>query len=264
MNINLARAATPSFATLANFAAVSLSAVSLSFASQDLLAQVVKPDGQWHGSAAAGISATTGNSKTNAININVDTAKETTEDKIALYGLALRASSKTRAGVSTTSADRLRLGGRYERNITDRIYGFGLGELERDGVANLDLRKTVAAGVGYKVIRNPNTTFDVFGGVAWTGNDYKAPLKDSSGAGLYLGEESTHKLSATSSFKQRLVVTPAGGDLGTRATWDVGLASSISGNLTMNAGLSFRHATKVPTGISKTDTLFIVGVGYKF
>jgi putative salt-induced outer membrane protein len=228
------------------------------------LAQAAKaPDGQFHGGASAGVSIASGNATSNSINLNAETARETTADKIVVYGAILRGTSGS--GVNkVTAADLYRFGGRYERNFSDRLYGFGGAELERDGVAKLNLRTSVNAGVGYKVIVTDPLKFNVFGGVAYGRNDYKDPLVDTKGASLMLGEESIHTLSKDTSFRQRLELYPAGGDLGTRAKWDAGFVTALAGNLTANANLGLRYASKVPAGIEKNDTVLSFGVGYKF
>jgi putative salt-induced outer membrane protein len=224
-----------------------------------------KPDGKWHGAAGVGISFAAGNTSSNAISITGDTAKETTADKITIYGLMLRAESKT-AGVTNKTSDLLKVGGRYDWNINDRLYAFGGGELERNQLIGLTMRTSLNGGLGYKLIRDANTTFDIFGGIGWSGFDYRAPLKDRNGVELLLGEESTHKLSPTVSFKQRFVYYPGAKDLGNRATFDAGLSAALAGNLTANVTSSNRYQSKVPFGAKSTDTLLLVGVGvgYKF
>lgn len=223
-----------------------------------------KPDGQWHGALGAGLSLASGNTRSQALSVSADGSVETAADKITAYGLLLNASSKNAGGVNTKTADLFRIGGRYDRNITDRLYGFGGLEFEKDAIKTLNLRTSLMAGVGYKLIRTADMTFDVFGGIGYTQNDYKV-AKDSSGANLLLGEESTHKLSASSSFKQRLVVYPGlESSLGNRATWDATLSSALAGNLSLNVTYGLRYASKVPAGIKGTDSLLLVGVGYKF
>ena len=71
----------------------------------------------------------------------------------------------------------------------------------------------LSAGLGWHVLKSPTTTFDLFGGLGYTVDNYRAPmavggeLRDRyQYASLPLGEESTHKLSATTSARQRLVV----------------------------------------------------------
>jgi putative salt-induced outer membrane protein len=233
-------------------------------ASGTVFAQAAKgPDGQWHGGANAGVSIASGNTTSNSINLNADTFKETKEDKIVGYGVILRGTSGS-GSAKVTSADLYRLGGRYERNFTDRLYGFGGAEFEKDGVAKLDSRISLTGGVGYKVINTDPLKFNVFGGISYARNDYKAPLVDTKGASLMIGEESIHALSKDTSFRQRLEVFPGGGDLGTRAKWDAGFVTALAGNLTANANVGVRYANKVPAGVKKNDTVLSFGVGYKF
>jgi len=228
------------------------------------LAQAAKaPDGQWHGGVNAGISAASGNTTASNFSLNIDTANETTADKTVFYTNLLRGTSGSGAS-KVTSAELYRLGGRYERNLSAQLFGFGGLELERDGVAHLNLRTSLTAGLGYKVIVSDPLKFNVFGGIGYARNDYDAPLPDSKGTSLMIGEESFHTLSKDTSVHQRLELEPAGGDLGTRAKWDLGFVTALPGSLTANANLGLRYASKVPTGVKKTDTVLSFGVGYKF
>ena len=240
-----------------------LASALLAITSGTALAQA-KPDGQWHGSMAAGLSFATGNTKSTSISANGDGSVETAADKISAYGMLLNASSDNAAGASTKTADLFRVGGRYDYNLSPVLYAFGGLEFEKDGVQGLDLRSSINAGIGYKVIRDTDTTFDVFAGVGYTANNYKVG-NDVNGSTALLGEESTHKLSATSTFKQRLVLYPAvSSDLGNRATWDATLSTALAGNLTLNVTYGLRYASKVPAGVNSSDSLLLVGVGYKF
>jgi putative salt-induced outer membrane protein len=223
-----------------------------------------KPDGKWHGSVAAGIAAVSGNTRSTSINLAADATKETAQDKWTVYGSALNAESKT-GNTTTKTGDFVRAGLRYDRNITDRLFGYGSLDAETNKLQNLDLRYAGAVGLGYKVIRSETTTFNVFGGLGYISNDFKPPLADTNGMTLQLGEESTHKLSATADFKQRLVVFPGlESSLGTRATWDATLSAAIANNLSMNLTYSTRYFSKAPAGVKSVDSALIVGVGYKF
>jgi putative salt-induced outer membrane protein len=183
--------------------------------------------------------------------------------------------------VKTTNADSLRLGGRYDYNLTDRVFAFGAAEAETNQ-AGLRYRFSADVGAGYHVIRTPDTNFDVYGGVGVARNQYRSQWSSAyslngqpavyqfqgdasaSGAELLFGEESMHRLTSTTSFKQRLKIRPGSGDLGTLATFDAGLATAITGAWTLNTGVTVRHASKVPFGRKTTDSLLTVGFGYKY
>lgn len=220
------------------------------------------PDGNWHGGISLGGAVSSGNTTSQNLVGAGDAVRETKADKISLYGLVNYAKSKS-AGVSTTTADQLRFGGRYDYNLTDRIFVFGGAESETNKAGGLTSRYALNGGAGYKVIRTADTSFDVFGGLGYSGVKFTSGDK-ANGVQLLLGEESGHKLSTSTTFKQRFVFYPGQGDLGNLATFDAGLATAIAGGWTLNTGLAARYASKVPVGVKKTDTLFTVGFGYKF
>jgi putative salt-induced outer membrane protein len=219
-------------------------------------------DGQWHGGISIGGAAASGNSSNRSLAANADTSLATTSDKISLYGTANYGRSKVN-GQTTTTADLLRLGGRYDFNLTHDVFAFGGLEGETNKVGGVKDRYSLNGGVGYKLIRTDSTSMDLFAGAGYTDTKF-TDGSSRNGANALFGEESSHKLSATTTAKQRLVLYPAGGTLGNRATFDAGLSTAISGGWTLNSGLAVRYAEKVPTGTDKTDTLLTFGFGYKY
>lgn len=229
-------------------------------------------DGQWRGAAGAGFSMATGNARNTALNLTADAARVTAVDKWTVYGQALYAESK-KNNETTTNANLWRLGTRYDHNITEQIFGFGGLDLEHDQLKHLNLRGLLSAGVGYHVIKTADTTWDVFGGLAYEANRYMSPgvvindetRRSYTSPSLLLGEESTHRLTETTSFRQRLVVYPYLRDSGEyRAVFDAGLAVAMT--KTMNLTLSFqdRYDSMASSPVKQNDTLFIAGVNMKF
>jgi putative salt-induced outer membrane protein len=238
-------------------------ATSLSFAAvASAQAQAQAPDNHWHGGVSVGGALASGNTTSNVLTGSADAVKENKVDKISLYGLVNYGSNKA-SGLSTTTSNQLRLGGRYDYNLSDKVFAFGGAELETNKAGGLKSRYGLNGGLGYKVIRTAATTFDVFGGVGYSGVKF-TDTTSAKGAELVLGEESTHKLSDTTTAKQRLVVRPGQTDLGTLTTFDAGLATAISGGWTLNTGVSVRSASKVAVGVKSTDSLITVGFGYKY
>jgi putative salt-induced outer membrane protein len=236
--------------------------------SQAAFAQAtVKEDGQWRAAIGVGASSTSGNTKSTSINILGDAVRATPMDKWGFYATTLYAKSE-----SEKTADQTRLGTRYDYNVTPKWFGFMGLDFERDKIAELDLRSGVSVGLGYHVIKNENTLFDVFGGVGYTQDDYGVPRfvdgtnrTDYSYANLLIGEESTHKFSDTMSAKQKLVIYPNLDNSGEyRAQFDSGLALAMSKNLNLNVGLSAKYNSDPGIGVKKTDTLFTTGISMKF
>lgn len=219
-------------------------------------------DGMWHGALSAGGAAASGNTTSQSLALNADGSKATVQDKISLYGLSNYNRSQI-SGVNTTTSNLLRLGGRYDYNLGDKLFAFGGGEYETNKAGGLQSRENANVGVGYRAYRSADAAVDVFGGVGYNDIRYTNNLQRH-GAELILGEEGSYKLSPTTSFKQRLVFYPGSNGLGRRATFDAGLATAISGAWTLNLGLSSRYVSSAPVGVKNTDTLLTMGFGYKY
>lgn len=230
------------------------------------MAGPIPTDGLWRGNLGGSLSVTSGNSKTTNLSLGTDAVSADAMGKTTLYLNALRASAETTdaAGVTTnnTTANVIRGGGRYDYNLSTQTFGFGSLDLERDPIQKLKLRSVLGAGLGYHVLNTADTLFDVFGGLGYNIERFEALNRNS--AELILGEESNHKLSDASSFKQRLALYPNLKDSGEyRAVFDAGFTTAIAGGLNLNVGLSDRYSSVVPSG-KKNDLLLTTGVSMKF
>lgn len=227
----------------------------------------IKPDGQWRAVLGLGGSASSGNASASNLSLAGDGVRATEQLKSTVYGTLQLA----RKGDLTT-AEAARLGGRQDWNLNPRSFAYGSLDLERNRFANLSLRSQLSGGLGWHLLKLPTRTWDVFGGVSYTNDQYVDPmllrgvLRDSYGyAGLLLGEESTHKLTATTSAKQRLVVVPNLKNSGEyRANWDAGLAVSMSNALSLSVGLSVSYNSDPGVSFKTTDALLTTGVSMKF
>ena len=220
------------------------------------------PDELWHGNIAVGGALATGNTSSKVLTGSAEATRTTAIDKVNLFGNVNYGRNKVN-GVETTTADQVRGGGRYDYNLSEAVFVFAGSDGETNKAAGLDSRVNLGTGLGYKLIHDSTTTLDVFGGLGWS----HAKFIDGTtgkGATALLGEESTHKLSDTTTFKQRAEFHPGAHDIGNVATLDAGLATAISGGWTLNTGLTVHYASKVPAGLKSTDSLLTVGFGYKF
>ena len=225
-----------------------------------------KADGQWRGSLGAGASFTSGNTRSTSANLNAEAIRLTSGDKTRLYATAVYGKNN-----DIESANLFRAGGRYDYDLGPRTFAFGGLDLESDKIGNLKSRFAPSVGLGFNVIKNQDTTFAIFGGVGYVQDAFFRPvvidgaLRDDYGrAELLLGEESTHKLSNTTSFRQRFVVYPNLNDTGAyRAVFDAGLAVAMSSRMSLTVGLVSRYNSDPGLGIKKSDTLFVTGVAVK-
>lgn len=173
-------------------------------------------DGLWHGDISLGGSSSSGTSSATSLNLRAETVKVTDADKLSLNALINYGRSKA-DGVTTRSADLARAGGSYDRNLYERFFAFGGADGEMNEPDGVSSRLSVNVGAGWHMLRDETTSWDVFTGVGYA----KTKFTDGTsrrGAEALLGEESTHKLGPSSTFKQRLVLYP-------------GVDASVSGRL---------------------------------
>lgn len=228
---------------------------------------VPKPDGLWRAWLNTGFTHTTGNTRASTLTLKTDIVRATEIDKWTLYGEALRARSD-----GQISGNRARLGGRYDWYLSPRLFSFGSLDFERDTVAELDRRVAVGVGLGYRLVDRDELRFSVLGGLSHAADRFAAPrlveneLRSSfERPTALLGEESSHKLTATTSASQRLIVnTDLDGRGAARAQWDANMAVAMTQTISLTIGLNVRYDSAPPPGLKHTDTLFTTGIAMKF
>jgi putative salt-induced outer membrane protein len=227
-------------------------------------AQPEKEDGQWRGSVSANASYASGNTDARSFGLSADGTRATPADKISLNLSALNGVQKdVSTGVETKTASQARLGGRYDWNLSERSYTFYSLDFEHDALQDLKLRSSLGLGFGYKVIKSETDTVSLLAGYSYSHENYTTLQRNT--PELMLGEESSHKLSDTTSAKQRLSVFDNLHAPGTyRAQFDASLVTAISEGLNLKLTLSERYNRAALPGTRKNDVLFLVGLNLAF
>ena len=226
----------------------------------------VKDDGQWRALFTAGASVSSGNSDSTTINLSGDVVKATKIDKLTFNGRALYVKND-----DVDAEQRYAFGTGDQRDVTERVFGFGQFDALKDEPANLSSRYSVGAGAGYHLIKQDNLTWDVSTGVGFTQERYVVPaLQDGvlrskySNTELLFAEESNHKISDNTTFKQRLAYLPDLRNSGEfRATFDGGISVAMTQRFSLTATVQHRYDSNPGDGLKKNDTLFVTGVSYR-
>lgn len=227
----------------------------------------LKPDNTWRYLFTATANATSGNSSSSALNLQLEGARQSADDKWTFNGQLQTARNN---GSRTT--ERYLAGTQYNRDITGQWFGFGSADLLRDPLANIDSRATLASGLGLHLLESERNTLDLTGGLAYTRDNYSVPAvvdgEARTGYGraeLVLGEESHHKLTETTTFHQKLTIYPNLRDSGQRrAVFDTKLSVAMTKSLNLTAGLSMRYNSDPGLGLKTTDTALVTGVSWRF
>lgn len=226
----------------------------------------VKPDGQFRYALGAGGSHASGNTSATSLHLDADGVRATADSK---WRFGARAAWSRENG--TTSAENAAAGTRYELDITPAWFGFGDADFLRDRFANISTRFSAHGGFGRHVVRTDRTTFDVFVGAGYVHDRYVDPavvdgeLRTRYGrVEALVGEESSHKWTETTSFRQKLTLFPSlrsGG--GVRTLFDSGLEVAMTPLLSLKIGVSHRYDSDPGDGFKRHDTLFTTGIAVR-
>ena len=226
----------------------------------------IKRDGQFRYSLGAGASYSSGNTSAASANIKADGVRATEGSKWQFGGKALYSRAE---GVRTAAT--VGLGTQYDQDFTPDYFGFGTFDFLRDEFANLSSRYSSFGGVGRHLVQRETLTWDITAGLGYTQDRYidpadiKGQTRTSYGrAEVLLAEESTHKFTETTTFRQKLSLFPAiTGGGGYRAIFDTGIAVSMTPTLSLTAGLTYRYNSDPGGAFKKGDTLFVTGISLK-
>jgi putative salt-induced outer membrane protein len=226
-------------------------------------ADEMKADGQWRGFVNAGASVASGNTKSTSVNVGAEATRITEINKLHSYLTALYGTQEDSNGVSGETANLVRGGGKYDYNLDEKTFTFTAVDLERDRLQKLKLRSVFGLGFGYHAVKTTELSFDVFTGLTYNREQFFDRTRDS--AELVVGEESSHKVSETTSFKQRLALYPNLTESGQyRAQLDGSLTTAINSRVGLQLTVSDRYQSNPEPGIKNNDVLFLTNVNYKF
>ncbi len=217
----------------------------------------------WSGTLDAGLSLTRGNAETSTFSLGMNAVRTTARDRFSVYASSLRASNST-TGVSLQTANAVRGGLRYDLNVSEDIFAFGLTDLEFDEFQQLDLRLTVGGGFGWHARRTDRFLFDVFGGASLNNEHFSTGLDRNSGE-MPVGEEINYKLSERFSLGQKSTLFPNLSESGEyRLNFDLTALTSISSWLGWHISFSDRYLSNPVLGAESNDLLLTTGVQLKF
>ena len=218
---------------------------------------------QWSGSANVGLSLASGNSNTVNIATGLALTRQTQRDKTAVYASSIYSRERV-DDVSNTTADIVRLGVRYDRDISPKWFGYVATDLEHNQSQSLTLRFVLGGGLGYHAIKKERTQLDLMCGADWSHETFSDNLDNRSSAELQCGEVFSHKLNSRMSLKEQFFIFPNLSDTGEfRANFDTTFAADITKKIAWQITVSDRYLSNPPFGADKNDLLLTTGISFK-
>ena len=225
----------------------------------------VNPKESWEGSVVAGALFARGNTTSDAVNVGFDITKRTEKDRIHFDGQYLYGRQKDQStGEKSTTTDNWKVFGKYDYFFNEKLYGFASLLLERDRIADLDIRMIPSVGVGYQWVDQADFHFSTEGGLAYTYERYK-DSDDSNGAlSLRLAYHVDKKLNDKVGVFHNLEYYPSLEDISDYLLKaDAGIRADFTEKLFMEAKVQYNYDSTPATGAHETDLRYLLGLGWK-
>jgi len=217
----------------------------------------------WTGGTTIGFGLTGGNSQTENLAIAFNADRKTSHDEITAYENSVYSRDNAPGASPAITANTTQGGARYAHNLTKRLFAFGSGDFQSDALQALNLRSILGGGLGWHLINNKQTAFDVLGGLNYTNENYVGLSRNF--AALTLGEELTQKLGASTVLSEKGYVFPDLSQTGQyNATFNIGTITKISKWLGWQNAFGDIYVTDPLPGKKDNDLLFTTGLNIAF
>ena len=233
---------------------------------------VTPPPPPWTGNAGFGLSLSRGNTETTNLNASFEATHDPKTASVWKFkGLYLRGEN-----AGARSVDRLHVEGRNERTLGGRTYAFGNLQFLKDQFKEIDYLVAPSAGLGYKLIASPVTTFNVDGGLGVKVEKNSSLARDGdmavqvsrrrTDAVVTASNKFEHKLSPTAAVTQSLGALWKAQDFGDALyTFTAGIAAALTTRTQLKVELLDSYASRPPSAAVKSnDVALLTALVYKF
>ena len=225
----------------------------------------INPQEKWTGSIVAGALITRGNSDTDNVNISIDAVRRREGDRMtASAGYLYGRQEDPGTGDDSTTVDNWFLLGKYDYFLNEKLYLYGLGRIERDRIADLDLRVSPSVGVGYQWIERPDFNFSTEAGLGWVYEDFETGDSEDHFAARFayhVDKQLNDKVSVFHNFEY----LPSLEDISDfNLNTDAGIKASMTDRMFTQFKIEWKYDSEPAPGAEENDLRYILGVGWQF
>jgi putative salt-induced outer membrane protein YdiY len=154
---------------------------------------------------------------------------------------------------------------KYDRNITERMYGFLSETVERNTLKGIEVRYTTLAGLGHYLVKTPTDVLKGEAGLGYTRENPIAPLNDRGYPTARLFGGYSHSFTEKTRFEQTVEYLPnlkEGDDY--LINEESAFITNLMGNLAFKVSYAVFYDSQPPAGFGKYDRLFKTALLYTF
>ncbi|HEY1686531.1 MAG TPA: DUF481 domain-containing protein [Tepidisphaeraceae bacterium] len=219
----------------------------------------------WTGSVLVGATVQTGNTRTAQVNASANAVRRWENSRLTLEGQYIYGRAHDRnTDQDTTTSDYAEASAKYDYFLSKKFYLYGLMQAQHDEVADLVIRLTPSAGVGYQWHESPKWNFSTEAGLGWTYEDYSPGGVDEYVAGR-LAYHFDHKLGKNMAFIHNVEYLPDLEDPGQFVlNADAGVHADISKTMFTEFKVQLTHNSAPPPSAEKNDVRYLASFGWHF
>lgn len=223
------------------------------------------PPVRWTGSFTLNGMFTRGNSSTESVGLDADIVRRSEKDRISAGAEYIYSRYKDPdTGDRVVSADAWEILGKYDYYFTSDFYTFFQIVLERDNVADLELRITPSIGVGYEWIDKPDFHFNTEAGVTWVYEDYEGARPDNH-MSIRLAYHMDKSINDKVKLFHNLEFLPNVEDFQDfNVSADAGVRTTITKNFYSEFKVDWEYDATPAPDARKNDVRVLLGIGYTF
>jgi putative salt-induced outer membrane protein YdiY/small nuclear ribonucleoprotein (snRNP)-like protein len=213
----------------------------------------------WSGKVSAGMTVQTGNTDSFGFNFRGSLSRRTELNRLTFRGSYQKTEEQ---GELTT--DKSKFSGRYDHNLTDRLYAFGLVTLQTDQLQELDFRHRETVGPGYFFIKNERTELSGEAGLSHVQEFFSGGRSDSAVAGRLAAALDQRIWESTLSFRAAYLPKlrdPADDFL---ATGEIVFSIPLTDSLSFEFIVTDEYDNDPEPGVEKNDVSVKTNLGYSF
>jgi putative salt-induced outer membrane protein len=231
------------------------------FASHAAAQAPAEPAPLYTGSFGGGLAITGGNTDTTNFNLTAAVVRDPKTKNVIKFNAAYLRGDQN----DLLNLDRAFFNLRDEYTLTGRTFVFGQLDYVRDKFKQIIFFWAPTAGVGYKLVNNTSTQFQVDGGAGGV-LERNPGVSSNKTASLVAGQRFSHKFSSAASFGQSISSIWKTQDFSDSLTnFSVSLTTTVVGNLQLKLEFldSYKNKPANPA-LKKNDTAFITAFVLKF
>jgi putative salt-induced outer membrane protein len=221
---------------------------------------------RWTGEGSVSAGFTTGNTETTDAAIGVKAARE---GQIWSFGVEARGEYGEDDG--TENQNRIFLAGNADRQISDRLFGYGRVSYERDEFSGYESRAFIGGGLGYQAIDNEQTQWTLRGGPGIKIDEIRArvdpgpvivPATTEESFAVNLGSDFDHAFNDNVAFSNDTQIVYA--ETSTQLQNVAALTAKLTDALSARVSFDVRHDTEPQGNFEQTDTATRFSLVYAF